>query len=739
MKRRINKIPARLRIPAGIAGAVLILYLSAVLLPYPELDAFMHRPCSTRVYDRAGNLIQVLPLGNGMRREEYPLSEIPAQLQTIFISAEDSGFYRHGGIDFAAAARALFQNRKSGRIVSGASTITMQLARMVHPRIPGRKVTMRLKAAEAFAAVRIEAKLSKKQILALYLNSLPFGNRIEGIGSASRSFYGKEPRELTPCQMLALSVVPRRPSLYSPLSGSADGFDSAVKTAAKAGIVFSRAEWDRETPAVRYEYPQECPHYMLYLRSRYASSGRRMPARLDTSIDMFLQHSIEHELRTQLLRYADARVTDGAALVIDNATGEPAAYVGSGNFYDTDDGQIDGVLVRNQAGSSMKPFLYALALEHGFQPSDTLPDIPQDFGGSRVYVPLNFNSRYNGPQLMRVCLASSLNIPAVYILYHIGIDAYMAKLSELGFASLDGTRSSTGLSLALGSGEVTLHELVTAFSVFPRDGLLPGGQRVYKADTTRIICDFLSDKNARSLGFGFAQVFDTPYPAIFKTGTSNQFQDIVALGAVSGYTAGVWLGNFGGETVIRKTGSSIPAGIVRRILDYLVERDGPAAAQAFRQPVLWKKHRICALSGMAAGPDCPAVTLEYRAEDAPACTWHYRTGGRTVVRYPSRYQHYASGSNMAPVFEQGGISPLAILYPTDGASFVYDRTIPSHIQMLTVEAYGGRTDTAELSIDGKNRGRAHGRFAWSVPLERGTHTITVRCAGEETVSTYTAE
>lgn len=709
------------------------------IIPVSTINRFVQKQNSTRFYDRNGILLQVLPLEEGLRREYYSLDSIPLQLQQSFIQAEDKNFYHHWGVDFISIIRAARQNKKAGRVVSGASTITMQLARLVYPRKKNAPVTLRVKFSEMMHAFILETKFSKKKILELYLNTIPFGYQIEGVGSAARSFYGVEPMGLSVEQMQSLAQIPRRPSEYAP-----------PKT---------------------FTYPNLCPHFVQYVIGQYHSRAKTIPNALTLSVDSHLTMLVENEIQQKITDYKEARIHNGSAFVINNRTGEIVVWVGNGSFTDSHGGQIDGVLVRNQPGSSMKPFLYALALEDGVAPATVIPDIPQDFGSSKVYVPLNFNNRYNGPVRMRVALASSLNIPAVYLLYNIGVTEYMQKLSQLGFASLDGERGSTGLSIALGSSEVTLYEMVRAFSVFPREGVLPeitffskgkfptasaslpmpvpkrNAPRAYSADTARVICDFLSDKSARSLGFGHAKVFDTPYPCIFKTGTSNQFQNIIALGATSEFTAGVWLGNFEGETVIRQTGSSIPAAIVRNILDSLTARYG---ALPFNEPKTYIKQDICVLSGMAPSKDCPAVAKEFvKIENinSPAsdgkqnrtlCTWHYSENGRTQIRYPSEYQHWASNKNMSGTFVQTGTA-LDFLYPTNGAVFVYDPSVPQNVQLLRIQVVGGTSPDAELYLDDVSFGKMRDRFSWNVPLTRGTHELTVNCGQETKTIGYSVE
>jgi penicillin-binding protein 1C len=715
--------------------------------PFPELSRFLGRPYSTRVYDRRGTLLWVRPLEEGLRREWYGYDQIPERVREVFVAAEDRNFFRHLGVDPGAILRAAFQNASQGRTVSGASTITMQLARMVCPRRGG-KVTLGRKIAEALNALRIEARLSKKEILELYLNALPFGSNVEGVGSAARTLFGKTPYDLTDPEIHALAVIPRRPGRYNPVSNPQGAYAGAIELGALTGFAAAPEEWGiAMAGAGTYVYPALLSHCVRFALSKFDVP----PPELRLTVDAALSLEAEALIRARLSEYADARITDGAALAVDNASGEILVWAESGGA----DGEIDGVLVKNQSGSAMKPFLYALALEMGFPPSTALPDVPSDFGAAEVYVPLNFNNRYNGPALLRNALASSLNVPAVYLLYRIGVDNYLEKLAALGFDSLGGLRDGTGLSLALGSGEVTLYELVRAFSVFARDGVLPAltlnraeksapGERVYKKDTARIICSFLSDRAARASGFAFSRVLAPPYPAIFKTGTANQFQDITALGGTVRYTAGVWMGNFSGETVIGKTGSSIPAEVARSILDALTAGDEGAGErpQGFPLPEAYALRPVCALSGRAPGPDCPAVTEEFAlaglGEALGPCLWHYREGGRVRTRFPDAYGRWFSGANTgAALFETG--EPLGFLYPLDGAVFVYEDALPAGLQQISVDCAGGRDSRARLFAGGEPLGERGRPFSWTVPLSRGTTALTVECGGERASITFTVK
>ena len=819
------------------AAALLALCIGGLIslfLPFPELDAFMQRDWSTRVYDRGGNLIQILALKDGIRREFTAYKSMPPDAVRIFLAAEDKDFFSHHGIDVAAIARAAYQNISSGKRVSGASTVTMQLARLV---VPAKRRTFFAKLREARNALRIERRLSKQAILELYLNSLPFGFQTEGITSAARNFFALPLSELTAEQLCCLAVIPRRPAGYNPLEHPEA---CAKKAAALYRSIFMQeigeqdgqqdtSLTDRLLQAARtarhFEYPFGMPHYIEYLVRRYkagdfypqpevpqdgtqhqleyspkitqesnppqrdsqtqtahqpvSASPKAAPQALPPdwylTADSALTAQAELLLRAQLKNNPQARIHNGAVLVIENATGNILAWVGSNSYFDDEsNGKIDGVTALNQSGSSSKPFLYALALEQGWKPSDVVPDIPMRFGKEEAYIPRNFNNRFNGPVRLRVALASSLNIPAVYLLNEIGIETYLHTLEELGFQSIDTEDTKTGLSLALGSAPVALYELVRAFSVFPRDGrLLPlrsfmdgssadgfsEPRQVFSTDTARLICSMLSDPAARAKGFGFSSPLKAPFPAIFKTGTANQFQSLIALASSSAFTVGIWMGNFAGDTVIGKTGSSAPAAIARRLLIRLHSQpltDGLSApANAFAEPEHWRRESVCALSGMPASSACPNTVQEYlptvqasttstrynehsgyREQEEARCTWHRTENGRIVTVYPEEYQRW-----FANITRHGSIgqrhNTLTLIRPADGSHFVSDSRYRG--TDVPIEITGGTEDTVHITYDDRLPIILNRPFSGSLPLEKGEHRLIVRCGDEEVSVAFTVE
>ena len=681
----------------------------------------MAQEYSCRIYDRHGELIQVTALSGGGRREFTPIKKIPKAVQKEFLKEEDRRFYFHHGVDWLSLSRAAIQNRHAGKIVRGGSTISMQLAKLINQ---DNSPTLQRKLKDIFNAYRIEAKLSKKQILELYLNSIYFGSNSYGVTSAARTFFGCELNQLTKDQIIPLSVIPRNPNNIVP---------------ANAKI---------------FRYPFNLPHFVNYLISQARSSNTKLPYELVTSLDLEISQLAEDYLREALEQARNSRITNGALLLLDNSDGSIICWLGNGDFFDSENsGQIDGVLVRNQPGSSMKPFLYALAIEKEIlQPSTVLADVPSEFGNEKLYIPENFNNRFNGPVRTRIALASSLNVPAVSTLNKLGVKTYLEKLYELGFDSLreNDAGLKADLGLALGAGEVSLKELVPAFSVFVRDGAylpltyiqnqkLTNVSQIYTPDTSRVIASILSDKGARALGFGYTQTFQTDYPSIFKTGTSNQYQNIIALGATRHFTIGVWMGNFAGQTVMGKTGSSLPAWVAKNVLDKL---EGPAqntAAAAFPEPEGWHKERICSLSGLKAGPNCRAAVTEYVKEgtNLDTCSWHTRLQDSQEITtiYPPEYQLWLRSRPDKGLIEYSQ-SPLTILTPKQDSLFFYS-SLNHDQQAIPFEVTGGTEAELTIFYDGKKFATVDRPFIFSLPVDRGEHSCRILCGNEELTINFT--
>ena len=759
--------------PLLAAGLFLCLFavgeLTVRLFPYPELEHFQNRPYSTVVTDRNGTVLRVLPLQGGLRREYITLGSLRPELIRIFIESEDSRFFFHRGVDGFAVFRSLLFNRRAGRTVTGASTISMQLAGLIHPR----ERTFRGKLLEAWDAVRLEARLSKPEIFELWLNSLPFGRRAEGIGSGSRTYFNTPVSSLSVPECAVLAVIPRHPEKYNPLKNPLGAYTGALRNAARLTVHITADELQRAVAnAEAGNFTFHAPHYIAQLEKRLVSGEQNSPAATITgSLDLEIQQYFHQLLYTYQQRYAQNRIGTAAGILLNNHSGEVLAYVGSLDYFSGRPGeQIDGLTVQRQPGSCLKPFLYAAALENGWLPNMLLPDVPLDFGGREIYVPMNFNNSFSGPVRLRVALGSSLNVPAVYLLDDIGPGPFAGLLRETGFQLARGDIEEAGLGAALGNLEVSLLELARGFALFPRRGrpvtlrwalpgesasgadtgkaggntaAAPGGdtagaesasgpaaqeRQAVSRYTADLICDILSDPAARAGGFGYNSAFTLPFPAMFKTGTSDQFQHIWALAATPDYTAGVWMGNNTGETVIGRTGSSVPARIAAEMLQFVQERNAAFPAPADSEAV-----EICTVSGQLATDLCPSVIIEYLPVKAygntvlpKPCSFHKLQNGTITTVYPEKYHAWLKGLDRIGQYSFSGEKTLSIIHPRDGAVFYYDPAVPSESQALRIEAVPGRDGACILQVNGEKSGRIPGPpYVWFLPLQRGFWELTV--------------
>ncbi|MDR2783541.1 MAG: penicillin-binding protein 1C [Treponema sp.] len=723
-------------------------YLALRFLPYPELTAFLKRDYSLVLTDKNGVTLRVFPARDGVRREWTDVCDVPQGVRNVFIKAEDKRFYYHIGVDPVAVIARAIRNASAKRVVSGASTISMQLARLIKPHARG----IRGKIAEAVDALRIEARLSKDAVLELWLNAIPFGSNLEGLGAFSRARFGVAAMELDDAQAVALAVVPRRPGLYDPAYNAEASLVAAQQLAVRCNVdvaavaaAVAKAAAQPDVPAANPKTPFYAPHFtertrsllLNYAEASEGASGGRIRRPVKTTLDLDLQLYAEERLGAELEKLALNRVSNGSVLVIENSTGAVLCYVGSSSWFDDAvSGKIDGVQARNQPGSCLKPFLYALALDSGFGPNAVLPDIPSVFGAREAYIPANFNRRFNGPVRMRVALASSLNIPAVWMLERIGVSRFEDSLESLGFTSIAGKRGSYGTGLALGNAEVSLEELARAFSVFHREGKLAGLRFIEKdrdnEDGARnvqvlspyaafVIRDILSDKASRWTGFGDAPMFSTPFQSMFKTGTANQYQNIWALGATGRWTVGVWMGNFSGATVVGKTGSSIPARIAADILSALetANPDGASSVAAPDGAGEMVEVEICALSGMRATRFCTGTLREWllRGRTPDACDWHRADG----VVYPGEYRSWlAERLHMGQARRGGG----TIRLPHRGSVFYVDPSLPADAQAIRIET-SGFGDDALVFVDGVPAGILDSAGVFMLPVSRGKRMVFV--------------
>ncbi len=695
-RRRLIRHP----LVAALLGLLLLWALGQVALrvaPYRGAEALASLSFSRVYLDRHDRELAVRPANeNGLRRIFVPYDELPDELPRIVRRAEDARFFFHPGVDPFSLVRAAFQYVVRGETVSGASTITMQLASLLYRRpdtIPG-------KLAEMIDALQLETRLSKREILELYLGLVPMGYNVEGFAAAARVFFDRPLDELTSRELASLAVIPRSPRAYDPAH-------------------------DPTRPGI---WPFEAPHFVELLERTYDLEDRR---RIVTTLDLDMQHHLERVLATTVAEARRHRIGNGAGLLVHPQSAEILAYAGSADFFASEtSGQIDGVQILRQPGSTLKPFLYAEAFEMGFTPATVVPDIPLDFGGAEIYVPENFNEHFHGPVRVREALAASLNVPAVHTLERVSVTRFADRLTELGFVSLEAQRPELGVSLALGGADVSLYELVQGYLSFYADGAsypLSGIAGVERGEpdyhwtpaTAGMIRDIISTNDDRVMTFGLRSPLRFDFPVAVKTGTSNQFTNIWAVGFSRDIAGGVWMGNFGGETVIGTPGSSLPASVLHELItSYSTGADLP-------KPRGVETIRVCSLSGMVATDRCPDTVVEYVPYGAAGdpCDWH----SDGAPAYPQEYRLWAEQYGYRLRFQKD--AELAIVTPMDGAVFFRDPGAPGSSQQVRFLLTG--SGRAELLVG--DRPVFEGELPASVfwPLERGAHAVRLRTAERE--------
>lgn len=693
--------------------------------PYPDYLKFRDSKYSLPVYSRQGTLLSILPLEDGLRRQALSLDSLSDEQISIILDSEDGRFYFHPGIDPIALLRAFFLYLKSGEIESGGSTITMQLARIISSRPTGLKG----KLLEMINALRIETRMNKKEILSSYISHLPFGRNVEGLESAAYYFFGKKAEELTNEELTILMMIPRQPAVFNPLENRKANREAVIRTLPRIGTELSSSRMDEaynrlseHTPS----WPSRAPHFIELVKKELTSKDWRTGAPILSSLSDDFQTAAEVGLKEIVKSAEKNRIGNGAVLAIENSTGKILAYQGSIDFLNEEiQGQIDGVRILRQPGSTLKPFLYAYALEKGYTASTPLPDIPMEFGHQEIYIPENYNESYNGPVRLSVALGSSLNIPAAYLTERLGVKPFIRKLMDAGFISLE-HQEHLGVGIVLGNGEVSLWELVQGFSLFSRGGVFiplshslntekPDGRRVYSVPVAESLRSILSNRENRILGFGRSNPLDVNFEAIFKTGTSNQFNNIWALGSTQDITVGVWMGNFSGETVIGTPGSTFPARLIVSLLRDFHQED------SFNWQIDFHSETICSISGYKAGPECVYITRERYIEETelPVCTWHREEGLYLPVQYTQWVHSHSVNYRLDDSY-----TPIEIVQPSDGAVFFLDPTLPEESQVMPIWIIGNQD--AVLTINGREVFEGIAPFTYYHPIERGRFTIEVR-------------
>jgi penicillin-binding protein 1C len=765
------------RRPSFFVTLALLLLLAAWIRLGPLPDGLLDLSSgdSIVVLDRGGNPLYEVLGTSGLRGERLTAGTLPPALVRATLAAEDHRFFRHPGVDLVALARAARRNLAEGRVVEGGSTITQQVVKLLlarrGPGEGGRGLGRKLH--EMVLALRVEHRLSKAEILAIYLNVAPYGNRIAGAQRASRAYFGVGVSMLTPAQAAFLAALPQQPSRFNPWQhpdrASRRG-RRVIERMRGLGLIDARAadEALAERLALKSETsPFAAPHFvehvlegMWHEASRWheaLASSRSRPSRIHTTLDAALQAEVAGIIRSQR-RSLDRHGAHAIAVaVLDNERSEWLAWEGSGDYFDAaHGGTIDGVVSPRQPGSALKPFTYALAFDAGYEPSSVLADVPSHFPTAEagvVYSPRNYDGRYRGPMRARAALAGSENVPAVALLSELGPPLLVRFLRRAGFTTFDKTVSHYGLGITLGNAEVRLDELVAAYAALARGGLFvaPTGvaaRAAEGADTRQLVSeraafwttDILSDDRAREYAFGRGSHLEFPFPVAAKTGTSQGYRDNWAVGYTREVTVGVWVGNFD-RTPLRNSSGVTGAGPIFHQVMLAAARRYSSADPLSRKPESTPTHTIretvCALSGMRANAWCPSRLSEWVAveRDRLPCSWHHMTDEGPLVVWPTQYQAWAAArEKVSGTFFRGSPEKkvpdtFSIVSPPDGATYWIDPTLRREFQTLPLQAASARGGPIEWLVDGKLTGRSTAHDAVTWPLMPGHHVISARDAG----------
>lgn len=526
--------------------------------------------------DRHGRIIHELRVDEKGRRLEWiSLKDISPSLIKAVIHSEDKRFYDHYGVDWRATMVAIFESLITTNN-RGASTITMQLASILDKELKPKESrrTLSQKWKQIRAAWDIEHTWSKDEILEAYLNLVTFRGELQGISSASRGLFNKEPSGLNEPESLILASLIRSPNAQlRDVIKRACILTSSIKSQTPCENITSIAEKKLSGPYSIRPRIALAPHVARELL-------QKEEAIVVSTLDADIQRFATEVLKYQLGLLKNQNVHDGAVLVVENKTGHILAYVGNSGL-SSSARYVDGVRARRQAGSTLKPFLYELAIEKRLlTAASVLDDSPLDISTPvGLYIPQNYDNEFKGLVSVRTALSASLNVPAVRTLMLVGVEPFVNRLKELGFESLNESGDYYGYSLALGSADVSLYELVNTYRTLANDGKWSelrltfdkntNEKQVLEKDATFIISDILSDRESRSATFGFENPLSTRFWTAVKTGTSKDMRDNWCIGYSQKYTVGVWVGNFTGEPMWNVTGITGAAPIWLELMNYL--------------------------------------------------------------------------------------------------------------------------------------------------------------------------
>ncbi|WP_281171565.1 penicillin-binding protein 1C [Desulfovibrio inopinatus] len=712
--------------------------------------------------DKDGNVMRLFLPHDDMWRFPVELQDVSLDYIQTVLASEDRHYYQHPGINPLAIIRAAIANIKAGYVVSGGSTITMQLARLLEPK----ERTVWSKIIESFRALQLEATYDKQTLLERYVNLAPYGRNIVGVGAAAYFYFRKAPSSLSVAEAALLTVLPRAPTAFDPIRNPdvcKAARDRVLDQLAAHGVITvqqSVAAKSRPLPTSLAPIPFRAPHFARMVRDGAGNNGV-----VHTTIDAGIQTATHKVLVTELAELRRQGIENAAAVVIETETGAVRAFVGSANFFDADHaGQIDGVTMQRSPGSSLKPLLYAQAFDAGIiVPDSILLDVPTRFG---FYEPRNYDGQFRGRVTAEDALIHSLNVPAVRLLSEVGLDSFYGLMRKAGISTLDKPAAFYGLPLVLGAAEARLLDVTAIYAAFARGGLymrprllqndviLPN-ERICSTEAAAFLTDILSQVERPDLPRSW-KLSRNAVAVAWKTGTSFGHRDAWAFGYSGRYAVGVWVGSFSGKPIQGISGAR-QAGPLLFDVFKAIEPSGsrlPSFPGAHFGEIV-----VCELSRQLPGPACPETrtirSIPGVSRFVPDTThrrifldadtgWRLRgdclaghrvVSGVAIVNPPEltawRLQEglpVEPVARLAPECRHDEADAPHILSPIDMATYQYRQGVPKQYQRLAFQARPGQGAVESMLywyVDGILIGQVEPGQTLFYDLEPGRHDLMV--------------
>ncbi len=730
-----------------MTGGIIAVLLIAYWLCLPK-NIFKGKSYSTVVTDRNGELLGARIASDGQWR--FPPSDtVPQKFRTALIEFEDRWFTFHPGVNPVAIARAAAGNLRAGKVTSGGSTITMQVIRMSR----GKERTVRQKIIEAILATRLELRLGKNEILAMYAAHAPFGGNVVGLEAASWRYFGRPPEELSWGEAATLAVLPNAPAEIHP-GKNRDKLlakrNRLLQTLYERGHLDSldlALACDEPLPLKPVALPQEARHLTEYYWK--TSPGKR----IRTTVDINLQRRVQAIADQWSGELATIGIGDLAVIVKDVRTEETLAYVGNADPDRKRPGsEVDIIRSPRSTGSILKPILYCALLQDGeILPNTLLPDVPINING---FSPQNFNRRFDGAVPAYEALTRSLNVPSVHMLRRFGVPKFLDLLRRCGMTTLDKSASHYGLSLILGGAEGTLGDVTTMYARLSASYQNADTSHTGKGD--RLHGFPLTDKSALWWTFDALKEVNRPdemdwrlvssiKKVAWKTGTSYGFRDAWAVGVTPDFAVGVWAGNAQGQGVPGLTGARTAGPVMFDMFNMLPSKEYDREYSRngwFKEPVFgdYVLAEVCKESGHLKGPDCERIDtlpLPRKSVRSAPCPYHRTVGGEMVFVLPPSMEWYYRQHHpeYSPIIRKGTEAVMEFIYPDNGAVIYIPRQLDGTIRGVTFNlAHRNPSTTIYWHLDNEYVGQTRKIHQMTLIPEVGKHTVTAVDESGNTIS-----